>query len=290
MKPLLSYYGGKQRIGSKILQYFPPHKIYVEPFAGGATLLFLKPLPTVTNQHDYKECLNDTSDLLINMYRVAQKYPNEFTKEINATLYSQSDHIKAKAICKQPDGYPGIEKAWAYYINISQGFSKSLNAGWSTGKQGCNQAIVFKNKKIDINKILNRLQSVHVSCEDAIRCIERWDSPNTLFYCDPPYPGSTQGHYSGYTIADWERLCHVLDNIAGSYVVSNYPQSIEPATATQKIEINTVMSASHKKDVKKKRTEVLWVKSNLDGFNQLPGLINSEVYNCLLNTWGQPKP
>ncbi|WP_434222053.1 hypothetical protein ACOKW7_28810 [Limnospira platensis CENA597] len=48
------------------------------------------------------------------------------------------------------------------------------------------------------------------------------------------------------------------------------------------------MSASHKKDVKKKRTEVLWVKSNLDGFNQLPELINSEAYNCLLNTWSQP--
>ncbi|WP_434221937.1 DNA adenine methylase [Limnospira platensis CENA597] len=290
MKPLLSYYGGKQRIGSKILQYFPPHKIYVEPFAGGATLLFLKPLPTVTNQDDYKECINDTSNLLINLYRVAKKYPIELNNEIQATLYSQSEHNKAKIICKNPAKYSDIELAWAYYINITQGFSHQLNTGWSTSKIGQSQVATFIAKKARLSEALERLEKVHISCEDAIKCIERWDSPDTLFYCDPPYPGSTQGHYSGYTIKDWTKLCHTLDCITGNYIVSNYHQMIEPQSFTQKIEINTVMSASHKKDVKKKRTEVLWVKSNLDGFNQLPELINSEAYNCLLNTWGQPKP
>ncbi|MGI0496138.1 DNA adenine methylase [Limnospira platensis] len=148
----------------------------------------------------------------------------------------------------------------------------------------------FIAKKARLSEALERLEKVRISCEDAIKCIERWDSPDTLFYCDPPYPGSTQGHYSGYTIKDWTKLCHTLDCITGNYIVSNYHQMIEPQSFTQKIEINTVMSASHKKDVKKKRTEVLWVKSNLDGFNQLPELINPEAYNCLLNTWGQPKP
>ncbi|MGI0499742.1 DNA adenine methylase [Limnospira platensis] len=288
MKPLLSYYGGKQRIGSKILQYFPPHKIYVEPFAGGATLLFLKPLPTVTNQSDYRECINDTSNLLINLYRVAKKYPIKLNNEIQATLYSQSEHNKAKIICKNPTKYSDIELAWAYYINITQGFTYKLNTGWSTSKTGRSPAATFIAKKARLSEALERLEKVHISCEDAIKCIERWDSPDTLFYCDPPYPGSTQGHYSGYTIKDWAKLCHTLDCITGNYIVSNYHQMIEPQSFTQKIEINTVMSASHKKDVKKKRTEVLWVKSNLDGFNQLPELINSEAYNCLLNTWSQP--
>jgi len=51
VKPLLSYYGGKQRIASRILAEIEqiPHTVYVEPFAGGATLLFAKPVRIVSN-------------------------------------------------------------------------------------------------------------------------------------------------------------------------------------------------------------------------------------------------
>jgi len=111
MKPLISYYGGKQRIASKILKYFPPHSVYVEPFAGGAALLFAKPVLPIAAGDNYRECLNDTSDLLINLYRVAVKYPDELNREIQSTLYSQSDYRRAIAICKNPDGYTELHKA-----------------------------------------------------------------------------------------------------------------------------------------------------------------------------------
>jgi DNA adenine methylase len=106
--------------------------------------------------------------------------------------------------------------------------------------------------------ILARFRGVFVACEDALRFIERWDSPDTLFYCDPPYPGTYQGHYAGYTLDDWQRLCAALDACQGSYILSNYPQEIEPQTAQQRIELDAVMSAA--KDVRgEKRVEVLWV-------------------------------
>ena len=66
MKPLISYYGGKQRIASRILDYFPPHTVYVEPIAGGAALLFAKSKPVVKDKSLYREVLNDKNDLLIN--------------------------------------------------------------------------------------------------------------------------------------------------------------------------------------------------------------------------------
>ena len=43
MKIPISYYGGKQQLASKIVSLFPEHKIYCEPFIGGAAVLFAKP-------------------------------------------------------------------------------------------------------------------------------------------------------------------------------------------------------------------------------------------------------
>ena len=133
MKPLISYYGGKQRIASKILPHFPRHTVYVEPFGGGAALLFAKPKPLVTNSAHYREVLNDTNDLLINLYRVAIKQRQELETEIMATLYSQSDYLRSKEIIKNPSKYNNLTKAWAFYVNISQSFANQLNNGWGIG-------------------------------------------------------------------------------------------------------------------------------------------------------------
>lgn len=285
MKPLISYYGGKQRVASKILLYFPKHIVYVEPFAGGAALLFAKPKPVVSNNQNYKEVLNDKNDLLINMYRVAIERREELELKIQATLCSQSDYRKAIEITKNPDDYDDLTKAWAFYVNINQSFAKHLNAGWGTSVIGSNQSAVWHNKTLALPKILDRIKDIHVSCEDAIRCIQRWDSPQTLFYCDPPYPNTTQGHYKGYTLDDFKLLCDTLDNIQGSYVLSNYHQEIEPQSAQEKIEIESVMSASNGRKVREnnKRTEVLWICDRSHNVrNDLKTLITSKPVQQLI--------
>lgn len=261
MKPLISYYGGKQRIASKILPHFPRHTVYVEPFAGGAALLFAKPKPLVTNSADYREVLNDANDLLINLYRVAIKQRQELETEIMATLYSQSDHLRSKEIIKNPSKYDNLTKAWAFYVNINQSFASQLNNGWGTACYSNNHSESWHNKQLRLSEILNRIKDIYVSCEDAIKCIERWDSPQTLFYCDPPYPGANQGHYDGYTLEDFKNLCDALDNIKGSYVLSNYLQPIEPKSAQKRVEIDAIMSACKATEERKnnKRIEVLWI-------------------------------
>jgi DNA adenine methylase len=282
MKPLISYYGGKQRITSKILPHFPKHTVYVEPFAGGAALLFAKPKPIVSNFDDYREVLNDKNDLLINLYRVAIEKREELELKIQATLYSQSDHRKAKEITKNPADYDNVTKAWAFYVNINQSFAKTLNRGWGTGVCSENKASTWHNKKLQLPEILDRIKDVYIACEDAIRCIQRWDSPQTLFYCDPPYPNTNQGHYSGYTIDDFELLCETLDNIQGSYVLSNYPQKIEPQSAHQRVEIEAVMSSKLSIGTREnnKRTEVLWVCDRSDNVrNELKSVINPQQSN-----------
>jgi len=276
MKPLISYYGGKQRIATQIVKVLNkiPHTVYAEPFAGGLAVLFAKPLPVVGNGHHYRESINDSSELLINLYRVAQWQPEEFQRIIEWTLFSKSEYSKAIQICKNPSEYSDIEKAWAYYVNIQQSFSNKLDAGWGVRLHSRNGASTWQSKKERLLECLERLKEVHIDCRDALDFIDAWDSPQTLFYCDPPYPGTNLGHYDGYTMDDWQALCEKLDSCESSYVLSNYPQEIEPKSAQQRIEIQTVMSASGKGKVGKAtrstaatqeelgertRTEVLWV-------------------------------
>ncbi len=68
--PIL-WFGGKGNMVAKILPLFPPHRIYVEPFGGGASLLMAKaPAPV--------EVYNDLDSGLVNLFRVltAAEVPN----------------------------------------------------------------------------------------------------------------------------------------------------------------------------------------------------------------------
>ena len=252
-----------------------PHTVYVEPFCGGASILFAKPKRLINANSSYREVINDTSDFLINFYRVAKLQPEELIKLIQATLYSESDYKRAKLIHKNPSDYSNLESAWACYLMCNCAFSNSMGSGWAFGKYGRNDAVTFENKKRDLFSLCQRLDGVYISCQDALACIDRWDCPDALFYCDPPYIGSDMGHYKGYSLEDYSRLCDKLSHIEGKYILSNYPQDIVPSNYTQRLEFDAVQSAAKcekglaKKD--NKRTEVLWIKrESLSDISHLP--------------------
>jgi len=281
MKSAFSYYGGKSKMTRHIIPLLNeiPHTVFGELFVGGASVLFAKEKRSVSCNDDYREIINDTNDWVITFYRVAKLQKDELLRLVDATLYSQSDYAKAKAILKASAGHDDLEIAWAFYVQCQMSFAKKLFAGWGSGVISRNLANTWNNKKRSLAAALDRLSEVHVSSEDAIRCLERWDSPHTLYYVDPPYVGANQGHYGGYTADDWQNLCDALDNCNSSYVLSCYPQEIEPKSAQQRLEVSTLCSASGKGRVgvdkstfrtademgDRERTEVLWVCDRSSG-------------------------
>jgi len=281
MKSGFSYYGGKAKMARHIIPLLNeiPHTVYCEPFCGGASVLFAKEKRSVSNNNDYREIINDTNDWVVTFYRVAKLQKDELLRLIDATLYSQSDYSKAKAILKASAGHDDLTIAWAFYVQAQMSFAHKLFAGWGSSVKSESQVATWNNKKRSLAAALDRLSEVHVSSEDAIRCLERWDSPHTLYYVDPPYVGTDQGHYGGYTADDWQNLCDALDNCNSSYVLSCYPQEIEPKSAQQRLEVSTLCSASGKGKVgvdrgtfrtademgDRERTEVLWVCDRSSG-------------------------
>jgi DNA adenine methylase len=47
-----------------------------------------------------------------------------------------------------------------------------------------------------------RLMTVQIDCRDALEVIRYWDSPDTLFYVDPPYVTETRKDRSVYALRD----------------------------------------------------------------------------------------
>lgn len=257
MKPLVRYYGGKQRMTSKILPLLPPHRIYVEPFAGGAALFFTKPPPKCKNDI---EVLNDHSELLINLYRQAQTNEQELLHRLNYTPYSEAEHRRAGQILRNPEAHDDLTKAWAYYTNIQMSFSACLGKGWGRDKITNTASSRFENYRLRLPDVFSRLRGVYIACEDALECIRRWDGPDTLFYCDPPYPETDTGHYKNYTRGDFQALVELAETCQGAFVVSSY-DNIAPLVPDtwQSHSFNTSMSAN-KNARDRNRTEMVWVK------------------------------
>nr|DAK49910.1 MAG TPA: DNA adenine methylase [Caudoviricetes sp.]DAQ17095.1 MAG TPA: DNA adenine methylase [Caudoviricetes sp.] len=81
--PLVPWMGGKRRLAKHLLPMFPEHQCYVELFAGGAALFFLRP------KRAKCEVLNDLNGQLINLYRVVQHHFDEFVRQFEWTLTSR---------------------------------------------------------------------------------------------------------------------------------------------------------------------------------------------------------
>jgi DNA adenine methylase len=216
----LSYYGGKQKLASKIIPLIPKHTLYCEPFIGGGAIFFAKPQSEI-------EVINDTNKELVNFYRVVQNDFVGLEKEIRITLHSRDLHRKAQVIYDNPDMFSELKRAWAVWVLSSQSFSSKLDGSWGYDRSKQHTTKKITNKRSSFTEeYAIRLQNVQIECADALRIIESRDSAASFFYCDPPYYNSNMGHYDGYTLDDFEKLLKILSKITGHFVLSSYPSEI----------------------------------------------------------------
>jgi DNA adenine methylase len=283
MKTPISYYGGKQRIASKIVKYFPNHTVYVEPFCGGAAVFFTKPLPMITNSTHYREVLNDKNELLVNFFRVLRSDDGEeLIRHLKLTPYSKAEHKKAVEICKNPNGASDLEKAWAYYVNINQSFAKIENGGWGFGLFTQNHCVTWSNGNNRLKSPLDRLQSVYIECDDAINIIKKWDSPQTLFYCDPPYIGTDQNYEFKIDDSYYKNLILALNNAEGSFVLSGYDNNYVPDEwFTIRFEVKIFASKIKEVSIDKERTECIWIVDRSENVRpEIKKIFNTQGFDC----------
>lgn len=267
-------------MASKIIPLIPKHTVYVEPFAGGAAVMFNKPRPAVTNRDHYREVINDTDGDLINFYRQLRTNGRALVEQIQLTLYSEEEYRIAKDFSDCDD----LERARRYFVNIQQSFAYKLHGGWGRSVFAANGAAIWVNKIAQLPEYLDRMSSIHISNTDASKCVSQWDSPQTFFYVDPPYPGTRQDGYPGgrlgYTLADYQALIDTLDTINGSFLLSNYECGATIPNSWGRFEFSSTCSAS-RIDRDKKRTEVVYRKiSTVPVRPEIQRLYDSGKYDC----------
>jgi DNA adenine methylase len=231
MRSLFSYYGGKACMAHHILPLFPPHTVYVEPYCGGASLLFAKPRRVVSSTHHYREVLNDQDQRIMTIYRVCQEATTRqaLVDRLTYTPYSRAAYAEASHVIRHSwDAAGDVQRAWAMLVSLQQSFNHKMIGGWSTKVFHENPASTWTIWRDALPALMNRLTDVHLECDDAIAVIRRWDSPQTLFYLDPPYVGAHQGHYDGFSATDLKALIECLETCQGSIVLSGYVHEAIP--------------------------------------------------------------
>lgn len=179
--PIVPWIGGKRRLAKHILPMFPVHTCYVEPFCGAAALYFLK-TPSKT------EVINDINGELVNLYRVVKHHLEEFVRQFKWALVSRQIF---KWLQDTPEEtLTDIQRAARFYYLQKQAFGgKVADHTFGTSTTSVPRFNLLRIEE-ELSMAHLRLSRTLIEHLDWHQCIERYDRPHTLFYCDPPYWGT----------------------------------------------------------------------------------------------------
>lgn len=217
-----SYYGAKNGLLSYLLPLLPESDHYCEPFCGSAAVLLnRKPSPI--------ETMNDLNGEIVNFFSMLRQYPERLVDALLCTPYSRQEFEQAWQ--ESPDA---IERARRFYIRTQSDVAKaghrkdkswSVNVKYSIGQH----SYAVKNFAIKIPGLLEvaeRLRMVQVENRPAMHVIQKYDTPGTLFYCDPPYIPDTRTSANDYrfemSMDDHIELAKVLNAAKGMVALSGY--------------------------------------------------------------------
>jgi DNA adenine methylase len=261
------WYGGKFSHLDWLLPLLPSCHHYCEPFAGsGAVLLNREPSPV--------ETFNDIDGEVVNFFRVLREEKGRLIEAIGLTPFAREEFAIA---CEVSPDLPPLERARRFYVRARQvrtGLAQTATIGrWAncknTSRAGMSGVISrWLGAVEDLPAVAERLLRVQIENRPAIDVIRLYDSPTTLFYCDPPYVHSTRGDSKAYgfemTDAQHAELAKVLNSVQGMVVLSNYPTKVLDEFYPTPKWHKTVTAEITNHSTKDKRVEVLWTNYDPD--------------------------
>lgn len=251
------YHGGKFKLRHWIISHFPEHRVYVEPFAGAASVLLAKP-------RCYAEVLNDLDGQIVNVFKVMRDNGDELRRVLELTPFAR-DEFNESAL---PSSYP-LEQARRTIVRAFMGFGsngihKDTGFRANSNKSGTTPAHDWANYPACLDAIVSRLQGVVIENRRAIDCMRQHDSNATLHYVDPPYvlssrTDSNHDYQFEMTDDDHRELLNELRGLRGMVVLSGYQNDIY----AEMLPNWTLIEKSAHADGARDRVECLWLSPNI---------------------------
>jgi len=254
-RPVLRYFGGKFLLAPWIISHMPKHRVYVEPYAGAASVLMQKP-------RSYAEVYNDLDDRIVNVFRVLR---NKVTANILKNALALTPFARSEFDLSSADhDTSSVENARRTIIRSFMGFGAdsvcepSRNTGFrsNSNRSGTTPAHDWVNYRDAIPAFIERLDGVVIENTPALNAIEKFDSPETLFYVDPPYVTDTRKRTKAYrhelTDSDHVELLTALKSVKGMVMLSGYQSDLYSSLDWHRIDRKALADGAGD------RTESLW--------------------------------
>ncbi|MBS0208732.1 MAG: DNA adenine methylase [Planctomycetes bacterium] len=255
----VKWYGGKRYLADKIIGLFPTHRVYLEPFGGGAWVLLNKRPVDV-------ETYNDLDQRITRLFRVLRDDGDQFLAKVQLMPYSQVEFNDSK---RYPEGATELDKAICDFVRWRQSFGgKGQSWSYTTGRARGGMAgdvNAWWSAIEGLPQVIERLRRVQIVCQPACEAIKRFDHEEGLIYCDPPYVHSTRGKGGtdvyGVEMSDEQHreLASTLANCKSKAIVSGYPSQLydELYAEWNRIDIDIANHAAGGK-TKAREVECLW--------------------------------
>ncbi len=261
--PPLKWHGGKFYLAPHIVRLMPPHTHYVEPFAGGLSVLLSK------NPEGVSEVVNDLNGELTNFWRVLQGEDTfgRFKRVLEAVPFSEAEW---KDSTKVPTDDP-VENAIRFFIRCRQSLAGRMDRFTPLSKtrvrRGMNeQASAWMTAVDGLTYVYTRLRRVTILSRDALGVIRDQDGPGTLFYLDPPYLGETRASDDVYahemTVSQHDELLKLVLACKARVMMSGYQSELYDRLlkgwTRHEFAIKNQAAKVQQKQEKRMMTEVLW--------------------------------
>lgn len=264
LKAPIAWYGGKAYYAEWLIERFPDHRVYVEPFGGAANVLLRK-------QRSEVEVYNDVDDRVVNLFRVVRD-PEQFERLrmlLDLTPYARGEFAD---LLQLPPTEDTVEKARRFFAICRQarggiGMSKLTRNAWAASKRTRREMAEPVSKYLSaidgLDDVAERLRTVMIESRPALDIIRQYDGDDTFFYLDPPYLPETRhgGKAATYahemSVEEHVALLDTLLQIKGKAMLSGYGAQLydEKLREWRREELKT---KAHMSNSGEERIEVIW--------------------------------